>query len=430
MHRPARLWRRENWHAPVVVTTNVQLFESLFAYRKSSCRKLHNVAASVVVLDEAQALPPGLLRPTLAALDELVRNYKCTVLLCTATQPALIRREEFPIGIDRVTEIVERPATLHRVMKRVEVTHVGRLSDEDLTERLGDQDRALCIVNSRRHACGLAGKLKQNRPEVIHLSATMCAAHRAELVEEIHRRLKARERCLVVATQVIEAGVDVDFPVVYRSLAGLDSIAQAAGRCNREGRLSCGQVFVFEADHRSTPEVESTAHTARELLDYHDDLLGPEAIEAYFRLHYWKRGHYNPQAPWDDRRVMECFKGEPNDIKSMYMHDFREAADRFRWIRNDNHTVVVPWGEKGCQIHDILMKEAHPPGDLARTLRRAQRYTVSVYPNQIDQLEGNTAIRPLTGYERVWVLTNADAYDPDLGLLLDVAGMDPATLIG
>jgi CRISPR-associated endonuclease/helicase Cas3 len=246
----------ENWDAPVVVTTNVQLLESLFACRTGRCRKLHRIAHSVIVLDEAQALPPGLLAPTLAALRELVRNYGCTIVLCTATQPALEKRANFPIGIDQPRPIIPHGhrEELFKGLKRVEVEQAGTLSDDQLVDRLASEDQVLCIVNTRPHAAELFTSLCERLGETntverqglevpavgscLHLSANMCPRHRSAVLRLIRRRLETGRPCRVISTQLVEAGVDVDFPVVYRATAGLDAIAQAAGRCNNiRGRV-------------------------------------------------------------------------------------------------------------------------------------------------------------------------------------------------
>jgi CRISPR-associated endonuclease/helicase Cas3 len=407
----------ENWDSTVVVTTNVQLFESLFASQKTRCRKVHRIAGSVIVLDEAQTMPPELLAPCLAALDELVRNYRCTVVLCTATQPAITHRDEFPIGIEHITEIVEAPTDLFHQMKRVNVHHLGPLGDEELVERLASTPIALCIVNTKRLARELAQQLGDRRDDVVHLSAAMCPAHRTVVINDVRDRLASGRPCLVVSTQVIEAGVDVDFPVVYRELAGFDSIAQAAGRCNREGRRATGDVYVFESSHRPPPSLRSAMDSARQLVPDHPDPLTLDAIEAYFRHHYWRRKN-GAGKPWDDRDVMSCFQG-------VTTHQFRTAAERFRWIGNETHSIVVPYGDKGRQIVELLSRDEPPDW---RLTRRCQRYTVSVYEHDLQKLAGNTTVT--LRHERFWVLTNPAAYDDRFGLLTDVAGWDPDGLIG
>ena len=242
----------ENWDAPIVVTTNVQLFESLFACRTSQCRKLHRVAGSVIILDEAQTLPIELLKPTMLALCELVESFGCSVVLCSATQPALHWRDDFEIGLQNIRSLINDPDSLHQSLRRTTVTQAGKLEDDDLADQLAGLDQVLCIVNTRPHAAK-AYDLLDDEIGCFHLSTRMCAAHRLECLTEIRKRLKGNEICRVISTQLIEAGVDVDFPKVYRASCGLDSLAQAAGRCNREGRLASGHVVWFEAKDPPPP---------------------------------------------------------------------------------------------------------------------------------------------------------------------------------
>lgn len=411
----------ENWDAPIIVTTNVQLFESLFSAHGSTCRKLHRIAGSVIVLDEAQAVPPQLLKPVLAVIDELVRNYRCTVVLCTATQPAIIRRETFPIGLEHVTEIVPDPPALYEAMRRVEVEQLGLIEDELLACRLVNHDQVLCIVNTRKHAAILCELLEERGVEVLHLSAAMCPEHRSQRVAIIRDALKEGRPCRIVSTQVIEAGVDVDFPVVYRALAGFDSIAQAAGRCNREGRSDTGMVYVFETEHRPALSMRAQVAAAAELLPDQPDPLDLHAIERYFGLVYWKRKHEG-QKPWDVKDVMGCFQPGMN-------HRFRDADRDFRWIDQQTTPIVVPYDDTGRSIVDHLLKDDEPDWQL---LRRAQRYSVSVYDNQLAILQENTLIAPCfpdeQGQTKFWALTNPRGYDDQLGLRMEVEGWDGKTL--
>lgn len=423
----------ENFDAPVVVTTNVQLFESLFACRTSRCRKLHRLARSVIILDEAQSLPPNLLAPTLAALDELARNYGSTVVLCTATQPAIERRERFTIGLENVTPIIDDPHALHGALRRTRVEPAGLLTDEELAARLAIERQVLCIVNSRRHAADLFRRL--DGPDALHLSALMCAAHRTKVVKEIKRRLdlKVNEPCRVVSTQVIEAGVDVDFPAVYRAAAGLDSIAQAAGRCNREGRLTdesgrprLGRVVVFDYDeqsHHPPPFARRAAAHFREIApDHLSDLLAPAAIEAYFRLHYWQQGGEDGRG-WDEGRdkqsVMLCFGGEDGDPAH---HQFREAADHYRLIDDAQTPVLVPYG-KGRRLRRELesLPEPADPQRLRGFDRRAQRYVVGVRDYALLKLLENGVLLQRHGR---YYLANDAAYDEKLGLTFDAVGLN------
>ncbi|WP_435020753.1 CRISPR-associated endonuclease Cas3'' [Tundrisphaera sp. TA3] len=422
----------ENFDAPLVVTTNVQLFESLFAYRPSRCRKLHRLARSVIILDEAQALPPRLLAPTLAALRELVANHGATVVLCTATQPAVERRDGFGIGLEGIRPIIDDPLSLHRAMRRTVVEQLGRLEDEELAGRLRAGSQVLCVVNSRRHASDLFQRL--GGPDAFHLSASMCADHRSRVVDEIKLRLKAGKPCRVISSQVIEAGVDVDFPVVYRAAAGLDSIAQAAGRCNREGvltdeagRPSPGRVIVFDYDAKKYPTDPLIAQAAarfREVaFDHEDDLLSPGAIADYFRLHYWQQGGDDGRG-WDrgveGQSIMDCFRPDKTDL----LHaQFREAGDAYRLIDDAQAPILVPYGEKGEALIGEL--EGFPdevePGRLRAFDRAAQRYVVGIYQNGLARLHGNGALLERHGR---FYLGNRDAYDGTVGLRSDVLGLD------
>ena len=388
----------ENFDAPIVVTTNVQLFESLFANRTSRCRKLHRLARSVIILDEAQALPPRLLAPTLAALDELVRNYGSTLVLCTATQPAVEKREQFPIGLSEITAIIESPDQLHRALRRTRSELAGTLTNSELTDRLRGDRQVLCIVNTRRHAAELYDILEDD--SALHLSASMCAAHRSDVVAEMKRRLPpvCNAPCRVISTQVIEAGVDVDFPIVYRAVSGLDSITQAAGRCNREGRLisesgesKLGRVVVFDYDereHRPPPFVRVASGHFRQITpDHMDDLLAPAAVHAFFRLNYWQQG--GDGDGWDQGRegqsVMECFGGADHDPLH---HQFRQAAERYQFIDDTQTPIIVPYGQRGRALIDDLQRipESALPGHLRAFDRAAQRYTVSVHDKMLSEL--------------------------------------------
>jgi CRISPR-associated endonuclease/helicase Cas3 len=286
----------ENWDAPVIVTTTVQFFESLFSNRPSRCRKLHNIARSVIILDEVQTLPAGFLLPILDGLNELVAHYGCTVLLSTATPPALERRPGFELGIIGVRPIVADAAALSRQLKRVEY-HWPNPGDPPidwgtLAGKLAEQPRSMCVVHLRADARELAQRLAQAVPAdpVFHLSALMCAAHRTAVLCDVRKALDGGGPCRLVATPLVEAGVDIDFPIVWRALGGLDSIVQAAGRCNREARSEVGHVFVFLAPSAPPPgslrkalQVTSAmlAESNSEL-----DLCDPAVFDSYFRRLY------------------------------------------------------------------------------------------------------------------------------------------------
>ena len=409
----------ENWDAPLVVTTNVQFYESLFASKKSRCRKLHNIAHSVIILDEAQSLPVQLLRPTLAMLEELCRNYGCTVVLCSATQPAVGHRDDFPIGLRDVREIITDVPELFAVLKRVEVEQLGRVEDDVLVERLARHEQVLCVVNTRKHAATLFELLRgESNDNVFHLSAQMCPAHRTDVLEEIRARLDptAPKPCRVISTQLIEAGVDIDFPVVYRAMAGLDSIAQAAGRCNREGRSKRGRVFTFETDVRPTHQVKQAAQDTRQIAALHADLFSLDAIEAFFSLHYWQR-----QDEWDKHEIMKRFSVSKSGLHFQY----REAAEKYRLIKDEQRPVIVPYGRRGRQLVEELKTLRNPPG--RDFTRRLQRFVVGLYEGHLLLLIENGVIAQY--HEQYWIVENDKAYDSLLGLRLDVVGMTPAGLI-
>ncbi len=394
----------ENWDASIVVTTNVQFFESLFACRTSRCRKLHRIAKSVIILDEAQTLPIELLKPTMMALKELVTTYGCSVVLCSATQPALSYREDFSIGLKEIRPIIDDPSGLHQSLKRVRVEVAGRLDDDELARQLDSCNQVLCIVNTRPHAASLFESLRQ-KDGAFHLSTRLCAAHRIEVMDEIRDRLNRKLSCRVISTQLIEAGVDVDFPVVYRASCGLDSLAQAAGRCNREGRLDSGRVVFFKGKKLPPPGfLRQSAYSTNELLsEFREDLLSPDAIKAYFELHYWKKS-----ANWDQHKVLEPIGKRPSDIK----FNFREIADRYRFIRDASETVLIPFEDEGTSLIGLL---ENPHFVHRNTWRKLQRYSVQVRQIEFAKLVDALAVEKK--HER-WVLTQGHLYDDQLGLLM------------
>lgn len=430
----------ENWDAPLVVTTNVQLFESLFAARTSRCRKLHNIVGSVIVLDEAQLLPPEFLQPMLDTLSLLVAHYGVTVLLCTATQPTLTDVARFDPrqslrGLPPPRRIIDDEASLFRALERVRIEWPADLqtssSATELAERLAGHPCVLTIVNTRNDAAEIVAALDtRSDDEVIHLSAAMCGQHRADVIALIRRRLDARSagtdtRALrVVSTQLVEAGVDIDFPVVYRALAGLDSIAQAAGRCNREGRLAGdekGRVVVFVRDIPPTLNgVRVAAQATRSTLSgQRPQSLEPEAFERYFPLYY---AGFNSR---DQRGIVEHL-GNSADLS----FDFRSASRKFRLVDDeDQASVIVPYEGRSAQAQPIHMLIAMlERGDADRWLLRAlQRYIVSVRRRQVDQWQQRGDVREVL--PGVFLLVDTLRYDARLGLLPEGRPLAAASLV-
>lgn len=391
----------------------MQLLESLFAFNPSESRKLHRIARSVIVLDEAQNLPAHLLRPTLAALQELVSAYGVTVVLCSATMPAVSHRIDFPIGLENVREIVLEPEAMARSMRRTRVTPIGAMDDESLADRIAAQTQVLTIVNTRKHAARLFGLALGRTTDVLHLSALMCPEHRSRRVAEIKQRLKDETPCRVVSTQVVEAGVDIDFPAVFRAYAGLDSIVQAAGRCNREGRRKEGRVEIFDTDEPPPPGIRAAVDATRQVLAPGIDPLDLETIEAFFRLHYWQKG--DPAPKWDGPVGADGRRVGITEMLSPRRLMFRTAAQHYKLIDEWAVPVVVPYGNAGRALCGRLVTTLAP--DL-RLLRQTQRYTVNVPPALLNRLidAGHAAISAAGPT----VLVSHSLYDEDqLGLRLD-----------
>jgi len=411
----------ENWDAPLIVTTNVQLFESLFAAAATPCRKLHRLARSVIVLDEAQTIPVELISPALGALRELVLNYGCSVVLCTATQPALEKREDFEIGLDRVRHIIEQPEPMFDALRRVTIDNVGHLTTEDLIGRLAGEGSVLCIVNTRAEAANIFEMLQgavTDPATCFHLSTWMCGQHRRETLSQIRSDLQSGKRCRVVSTQLVEAGVDLDFPVVYRAGTGFDSIAQAAGRCNREGLLpQAGRVYVFEGDELPPPGLlRDAAQAGKELMPRYPDPMSPDAIRAYFQFLYWSRKH-----AWDKCQVLPALAVEGREL--FLPLQFRTAASRFKMIRHEQIPILVPYDQNSCTMRDQLLKSA----DVYISQRRIQPYLVSVHRPLLRALEEKTLV--VEHASGVWLLMNLAAYSPRKGLSAGATGSDPTLLM-
>lgn len=406
----------QNWEAPLVVTTTVQLFESLLANRTSRCRKLHNVAKSVIVLDEVQTLPLGLLKPILSVLRELVRRYRVSVVLCTATQPALDDQSQYLQGFDEVRDIVpeDQAAEHFRSLKRVSYDIREEEWDwEEIarhaTEAASSTGAALVVLNSRRDALALLGAIGNGRPGLFHLSTLLCGAHRRKVLAEVRRRLKAQEPCLLVSTQVVEAGVDISFPVVFRAMGPLDRIVQAAGRCNREGELppGGGRVVVFRPQEGRMPRgaYKMAFDQSEILLRGGVDLHNPEIFREYFSALY--------QTGSTDEKGIEELRQNLN---------YPEVAYEFRMIDDDAVPVVVEYDEEALQ----LIKRIRRVGVLRRSdHRRLQPYVVGLKKWEFEDNQWLTEdlLREQDGV-KVWTGT----YDQLRGV--SAATIDPADLIG
>lgn len=397
----------ENWDAPVIVTTTVQFFESLFSNRPSRCRKLHNVVGSVIILDEVQTLPPAFLRSILDALNELVRSYRCSVVLSTATPPSLKWRAGFDPGLRDCREIVPSPHQLDSQLIRVDYIwpdgEAQRLEPAQLATELAKHHQVLAIVHQREDARLTAQHLGALAKDdfVYHLSALMCPAHRSRTLTEIKDKLGQGAPCRVVSTQLVEAGVDVDFPLVYRALGGLDSIVQAGGRCNREGRIDRGKTIVFHAHSappRGTPRraLEITESLLRERGGT-IDLSNPAIFEDYFRMLYFAEDL--------DAKGIQTLRQE---------FRFASVGREFQLVEDGfTHSVVVPFGDAPARLDKLRRL-----GPTRETTRGLQAFIVNIYPDAFQKLSNAGALEEVL--EGTWAVTGifSGLYDKKYGLVV------------
>ena len=397
----------ENWDMPVVVTTAVQLFESMYAARSSRCRKLHNLANSVIIFDEAQMMPLPHLRPCVAAMASLAEQFHSTVVLCTATQPSLDDLLHTYAPSCPVTELCPQTAMLYDRFRRVTFRQAGTLSDEALAEQLSEQRQVLCIVNSRKAAQSLYAMLPQEGS--YHLSTLMIPAQRQALLVEIRERLRRDEPCRVVSTSLIEAGVDVDFPAVYRELAGLDSVMQAAGRCNREGKRPADEsvVTIFERTELPPVMFQKTIGAAKEALGEDRDPAAPETMAQYF--------HSLRSLTGDALDTQGAIKAFTQGIEGCEF-PFRTVAETFHLIEQNTYTVYIPYGEGAALLRQLQ------DGECSKGLyRKLGRYAVSVYDKHFQALYNAGAL--LTARE-VPALDRDSAILTDLTLYSETMGLD------
>lgn len=423
----------ENWDAPVIVTTSVQFIESLFACRTSRCRKLHNIARSVVIFDEVQTLPSYLLNPLLNVFRELHDHYGVSFVFSTATQPAFRHRPSFlseGFREGEIQEITQDTVETFKRLRRVRI-HPPKTNEvigwNSLAEQMSRKDRALCVVNVRRHAFELWEKLRRTMPtegkeSVFHLSSAMCAEHRLDILGADHNpqpgtvryRLRNHQPCRLISTQLIEAGVDIDFPTVWRALGPLDSIIQAAGRCNRENRLHdvagnpvLGEVIVFiPKENNLPPGVYRTAtDITASLLTYTEaDALATDhtLFEQYFD---------------------QLYQFVPTDIDIQSEREklhFRKVAELARVIKDDTRPVIAPYGKGRDLIEEIRARpvtKGRPRFD-RDDLRRLQRFIVNLQQRDFQRLQTLKAISPLLPNLEIHVLAEG-WYHADLGIVIE-----------
>lgn len=416
----------ENWDAPVIVTTSVQFFESLFAAKTSKCRKLHNICNSIVVLDEAQLLPPEYLQPILDVLNLLSRHYGVTVVLSTATQPALASTQYFDKqkdikGLDPVREIIADPDSLYNTLKRVQIELPADMNQhqtwDEIAAQVSTHESVLAVVNTRKDARELHGLLPKG---TLHLSALMCGAHRSVVINNVKQRTQAGIPTRVVSTQLVEAGVDIDFPVVYRAMAGLDSIAQAAGRCNREGKLERGKVVVFVPPKDPPKGLLLKGANACKSVLYGNatDPLERSLFGAYFRKLYY-------ECDLDKKQIRADLRMDGKNLEALAVN-FRTAAENFKLIEDGDQVAVVvryaPPEEKdvGVEKWIAILRKGKPERWL---LRKLQRYIVRIHQRYAEPMQRRGDIEELM--PGLYVQATDGLYNSEFGLQLDHVKLTP-----
>ena len=397
----------ENWDMPVVVTTAVQFFESIYSNRSSKCRKLHNLAKSVIIFDEAQMLPIPYLRPCVSAIAQLIGHYHATAVLCTATQPALNPLFAEFLPSYTATELCPEGTCDETIFRRVTFqTEIEKeMSWETVAEMLTQLPQVLCIVNTRKSAKRLYDLLG-DQEDTFHLSTLMTPTHRRAVLEVVRRRLKAGLPCRVVSTSLIEAGVDVDFPTVFREVAGLDSILQAAGRCNRERKRAAQDsvVMVFQSETPIPPLFRMNVSAGQEVIGRQEDIASQAAITDYFTELLDLKG----ARAQDAKAILEQIQKAPLP--------FQTIAEQFKLIENDSKTVYIPLGEGEALVQRLQT------GERSQTLfRKLGQYGVSIYETEFKALADAGDILPVDSGkgEDLWVLANTSLYDDQTGLSLE-----------
>ncbi|MCL2349026.1 MAG: CRISPR-associated helicase Cas3' [Planctomycetaceae bacterium] len=430
----------ENWDAPIIVTTNVQFFESLYAAKPKRCRKLHNIVNSVVLIDEAQLISPEYLTPCVDVINELTQPlFGVSIVLCTATQPALPG-----LKLRDDSEIIPNPQQYYEALKRVDYHFPKNVEErtawEELAENLKRHDEVLCVVNTRRDCRELYDLMRnepENKGETVHLSALMCGEHRSEVIKKIkehlenNRKLKEEgkpiEPLRVISTQLVEAGVDIDFPVVYRALAGLDSIVQAAGRCNREGKPELGNVHVFVPEKPAPPGLLRKGEVATRILierhsssgDFNNLLFQKVIFDEYFKSFYLKNDDMKRIAKQFRQWLTDKVDLDDCDDDDVYIEvAFRTVGNEFRLIKDDDSVPVIvryKKNEEDTRI-DEHIEQLQKPGGLDRDLlRKLQRYTVNIRKREFDGMK-NALLEEIHG---IWVQIPKVAKYSEIGLEMD-----------
>lgn len=406
----------ENWDYPIVVTTNVQFFESLFSNKPSDCRKLHNIAKSVLIFDEVQTLPIDFLQPIVDTFDTLKRVFGASILFTTASQPVLsgeiMGTNPFVSfeGLSEIREIIPQEANLHNRLRRVEIRFdEERKNYDEIAEQIAKYQQVLCIVNTRNDAKEIFTRLPKEGI-CLHLSRMMCPDHVRETIAKVKAALNNPDNSIirVVATQLIEAGVDIDFPVVFRQEAGLDSVLQAAGRCNREGKLDRGETFVFGLQKPLPRGFMTQTNNARLAMGKEYDLFSPEAMEAYFRQLY--------------SRVDSFDKANIKDLLYKREMQFETAASKFQLIDDKTTSVIVNW-KNSMDLVERLKRD----GVSYSLMKALSQYSVNVRNNDLKKLMDAGAVEEVL--EGVYVVSDSKFYDKEIGLVTENHWLEESLIV-
>lgn len=386
----------ENWDAPIIVTTNIQFFESLFSNRTSKCRKLHNIANSVIILDEAQMIPTEFLKPCVATINELTKHYNCTAVLCTATQPSLEKLFEG----QKMKEICSNVEENYNFFRRAEIKVLEeKITADELVEQLKENRQVMCIVNKKKTARKIFENLKDEK-NIFYLSTNLCPVHRTQILTQIKKCLEENQDCRVVSTSLVETGVDLDFPCVYRETAGLDSIIQAAGRCNREGKCQATEslTYVFKLAYEKILSRQNLRVSATNLVceKYFTEIDSPAAIKFYFDYLHKLAGNN-----LDKKEILETLCKQ---------WKFKDIAEKFKLIEEDTKAVLIPYDETAREIAQKFLS-----GEVSRALlRKAGKYIVNVYGETFKEMLAAQKITIID--ESLALLSDVNLYDKNTGL--------------
>lgn len=417
----------ETWDTRFIVTTAVQFFETLFSAKSSVSRKRHNIANSVIIIDEFQNIPVGILRPTLAVIEELSLNYNCAVVLATATMPPVCNSSDFYNGLTKVEDIIDDSLSLFESLKRVSARNRGEMQDDAVVKQILDRDQILVVVNTKEHANKLFKMiLDKSKDSVFVLTTYMCPSHRKDVLNIIRQKLSIGDPCRVISTSLIEAGVDIDFPYVLREIAGLDSIAQAAGRCNREGKLPREDCFVdiFESSEYKgiqPKEIKTNIESTKSILACDsDDILSPTNMKKYFTNLYKIKGDL------DKKNILSDIEGHSDSLLYPYLN----ISQNYKIVDTEVKTIYVSFNEEAYSlINQLKDNDIH---NIRQILRRLQKYSVQLTLKQYESLVNYHRIEfvnEIRFNKNIPILIGNDMYDMNMGLNINLTNLKIENLI-